>query len=67
MKLPIDIAHIRLDLNGDGKVADEERFWYILGLVDPRARGVKSDTFVVAFDTGDAMAPRLYASPDRHR
>src|SRR5215212_2217884 len=53
-KLPIDLARIRLDLNGDGTVADDELFWNILAGVDPRARGVKPESFVAAFDAGDA-------------
>ncbi|HJW77864.1 MAG: hypothetical protein ACJ8C3_12085 [Microvirga sp.] len=53
-KLPIDLARIRLDLNGDGTVADDELFWNILAGVDPRARGAKPESFVAAFDAGDA-------------
>lgn len=53
-KLPIDLARIRLDLNGDRTVADDELFWNILAGVDPRARGAKPESFVAAFDAGDA-------------
>src|SRR3954470_22226000 len=53
VKLPLDLARIRLDLNGDGIVGDGELFWTILAGVDPRARGAKPESFVAAFDAGD--------------
>jgi hypothetical protein len=43
-----------LDLDGDGTAADHELFWSILSGVDPRARGEKPESFVAAFDAGDA-------------
>src|SRR4051794_23504038 len=30
VKLPLDLARIRLDLNGDGVIGDDELFWAIL-------------------------------------
>jgi hypothetical protein len=53
VKLALDLARIRLDLNGDGIVGDGELFWTILARVDPRARGAKPESFVAAFDAGD--------------
>jgi hypothetical protein len=61
VKLPIDLARVHLDLDGDGRVADEERLWSILGLVDARSRGSAPDTFVIAFDKGDVYWMRGYA------
>ncbi len=61
VKLPIDLARVHLDLNGDGKVADEERLWSILGFVDARARGSAPDAFEIAFDKGDVYWLRGYA------
>src|SRR5437763_1975113 len=60
VKLPLDLARIRLDLNGDGIVGDDELFWTILAGVDPRARGAKPESFVAAFDAGDVHWLRGY-------
>jgi hypothetical protein len=62
VKLPIDLARVHLDLDGDGKVTDGERLWSILGFVDARARGnATPDSFVIAFDKGDVYWMRGYA------
>ena len=61
VKLPLDLARIRLDLDGDGRVGDDERLWSILAGVDPRAAGAERESFVVKFDTGDVLWLRGYA------
>jgi hypothetical protein len=61
VKLRIDLAQIRLDLNGDGVIGTDEQLGSILAGLDPRARGTASTTLVVAFDTGDAYWLRGYS------
>lgn len=54
VKLPLDLARIRLDVNGDGTVGDDELLWMILAGIDARAAGTRPDSIMVAFDLGDA-------------
>jgi hypothetical protein len=54
LKVPVDLARVRLDLNGDGTAAEDELFWSILAGVDPRARALRPESFVATFDSGDA-------------
>lgn len=62
IKLPIDIGHVGLDLDGDGKSADNERLWVMYqriaqGMRDP---SVLVESAPVVFDRGDVAWIRGY-------
>jgi hypothetical protein len=59
-KLTLDLARVRLDLDGDGSAREDERLWSILGVIAPQSRGA-GDTFTVAFDEGDVHWLRGYS------
>ena len=62
VKLPLDLAAIRLDLNGDGVASDAESLGAIArAMMTGRPACGQSEPFVVAFDRGDALWLRGYA------
>jgi hypothetical protein len=60
VKLPVHFCKIRLDLNGDGKTDDSERFWSIYANFNRRANQENGENFVIAFDGGDVHWLRGY-------
>jgi hypothetical protein len=65
VKLPLDLARVRLDLNGDGRGDQAESLAAIVAQLRPRAGAqtpsASTPEFVVAFDTGDVYWLRGYA------
>lgn len=59
VKLPLDLATIRLDLDGDGVARDEEVFLGVLGVVN-RVNERQKQAFLVTFDNGDVPWLRGY-------
>lgn len=57
VQLPLAVANIRLDLNGDGKAGDDESFWGIYTIMNGAAAGdpKAAQDFVIKFDTADAL------------
>ena len=63
VKLPINFAAIRLDLNGDQTLSPEESFWQIYRLYNPAVTTTPPETeqaLTIAFDTGDVYWLRGY-------
>lgn len=63
VKLPINFAAIRLDLNGDQNLSQQEAFWQIYRLYNPGApaKPLKGEqALTIAFDTGDVYWLRGY-------
>lgn len=61
VKLPLRFGAIRLDLDGDGKVTDDEAFWKIYSAVSgERLEKEQVDKFVVGLDTADVQWLRGY-------
>lgn len=63
VKLPVSIGLAKLDLNGDGKLDEEERLWRVFngslagGSLPPEA----AERFTITFDRGDAAWLRGYS------
>jgi hypothetical protein len=67
VKLPVDLARITLDLNGDGVANDREKLPVIIESLaqGARRRGIKTatgDSFPVSFDLADVYWMRGYAN-----
>ena len=65
-RLAVDLAAIRLDLDGDGRAEASEALWPILMATDPRfgRRAPLAEApaaFPVTFDQGDVLWARAYA------
>ena len=60
VKLPIDLLAIRLDLNGDGKTADQESFAALFGVANRVRPGTPAADLKVTFDNGDVPWLRGY-------
>lgn len=60
VKLPVHFGKIRLDLNGDGKTDDSERFWKIYANFNRRVNQENGENFVIGFDGGDVHWLRGY-------
>ena len=60
VKLPLDLAKIRIDLNGDGELGDAEGFASILQNVNRRRPGDDVPAMMITFDTGDVPWLRGY-------
>lgn len=60
VKLPIDLAAIRLDLNGDGQAAADERLLAVFAAVTQRRPVAAPDSLPVKFDAGDVPWLRGY-------
>lgn len=62
VKLPIDLSKIKIDLNGDGELAEAEGFAGILQTVNRRRRqpGEEAPSMSITFDTGDVPWLRGY-------
>lgn len=60
--LPLNIGLIRLDMNGDGKIADDETLWRIYQRIAPLPRISEADAqaFVIDFDGSDVPWLRAY-------
>lgn len=62
VKLPINFGLIRIDVNGDGRAADDEAFWKVYAgisgteLVEPQV----AEKFVITFDAADVEWLRGY-------
>ena len=60
IKLPLDLAAIRLDLTGDGELDEQETFLQIFGVANRRAPGQAAPDMRVTFDSGDVPWLRGY-------
>lgn len=63
VKVPVRIGTVLLDLNGDGKADDDERFWKIYARMNLQAEQATEEIakgYVIAFDTTDAIWLRGY-------
>jgi hypothetical protein len=62
IKLPLSIGLIKLDLNGDRKLAEEETLWRVFAQVAPGTGLSEADArqFVIAFDGSDVPWLRGY-------
>lgn len=62
VKLPLHFGLIRLDLNGDGNVGDDETLWRIYERLIPNAGAseAKAKAFLINFDRGDVAWLRGY-------
>lgn len=62
VELPVPIGLVRLDLNGDGKAADDETLWRVFDatLGGGNISAQQAERFVVAFDRGDVAWLRAY-------
>ena len=63
VRLPVKLGAIRLDLNDDGEVPDEETMWHITqSLQNPRrpAKATPPKEFPIVFDAGDVVWLRGY-------
>ena len=63
VELPLNIGLIRLDMNGDGKITDEETLWRIFQRIAPVRRITEEDArqFLIKFDYGDVPWLRAYS------
>lgn len=64
VKLPISIGLAHLDLNGDGKVGDQEELWRILdaSLGGGNISQADAERFIIVFDRADAAWLRGYVN-----
>jgi hypothetical protein len=63
VKVPVRIGTVLLDLNGDGKADEDERFWKIYARMNMQAEEATEEIareYVIAFDTADAIWLRGY-------
>jgi hypothetical protein len=60
--IPIHLARVRLDMNGDGTAADGESLWSFYERLNRQAGdvGANADEFVIVFDQADAHWLRGY-------
>ena len=64
VKLPLNIGLIRLDMNADGEIADDETLWRIVQRIANirRISQAEAERFVVDFDAGDVLWLRGYCN-----
>lgn len=66
VKLPLDVLRMRIDINGDGKAEESERFVSLFmtafGGADPTAQAADPGSFVIGFDTADIYWLRGYSN-----
>ncbi|MFO0993225.1 MAG: hypothetical protein U1E67_14970 [Hyphomicrobiales bacterium] len=64
VKLPISIGLARLDLNGDGKVGEQEELWRVLdaSLGGGNISQAEAERFIITFDRADAAWLRGYVN-----
>ncbi|MBL8894315.1 MAG: hypothetical protein JNJ53_06915 [Rhizobiales bacterium] len=64
IKLPISIGLARLDLNGDGKVGEQEELWRVLdaSLGGGNISQEQAERFIITFDRADAAWLRGYTN-----
>lgn len=60
VKLPLHFGRIRLDLNSDGTIDDEEALWKILSRFQRGIDQVAGESFLITFDGGDVHWLRGY-------
>ncbi|OLP16371.1 hypothetical protein BST81_21520 [Leptolyngbya sp. 'hensonii'] len=63
VKLPLRFGMIKLDINGDGKIGNDEALWRIYArVVGSQITEKQAKSFLIAFDTGDALWLRGYCN-----
>ena len=64
IKLPISVGLARLDLNGDGKVGEQEELWRVLdaSLGGGNISQAEAEHFIIVFDRADAAWLRGYVN-----
>lgn len=60
VKLPIHFGRIRLDLDGNGKASEAEKFWKIYANFNRRVGAEEGENFMIVFDGGDVHWLRGY-------
>lgn len=62
VKLPLHFGLLKLDINGDGKVSDDEVFWKIYARISGTRRTTfqAAENFVIGFDKADVYWLRGY-------
>lgn len=64
VKLPLSVGLVRLDLNGDGKAAEDESLWRLFGQIapNPGVTELEAKQFVIDFDASDVTWLRGYCN-----
>lgn len=58
--LPLYLGRVRLDLNGDGAMADEETLWRLMQVVSPEIERAQGEAFSLGVDGADVHWLRGY-------
>ncbi len=58
--LPLYLGRVRLDLNGDGAMTDEETLWKIMEVINPQVDRTTGEAFVLGVDGADVHWLRGY-------
>lgn len=58
--LPLYLGRVRLDLNGDGALADEETLWRLMQVVNRQIEPAQGEAFVIGVDGADVHWLRGY-------
>jgi hypothetical protein len=58
--LPLYLGRVRLDLNGDGAMADEETLWRLMRVVSPQVEQAQGEAFSLGVDGADVHWLRGY-------
>jgi hypothetical protein len=58
--LPLYLGRVRLDLNGDGVMADEETLWRLSQVLNPQVEQAEAEAFFIGIDGADVHWLRGY-------
>lgn len=58
--LPLYLGRVRLDLNGDGAMAEEETLWRLMQVISPEVEQAQGEGFVLGVDGADVHWLRGY-------
>lgn len=58
--LPLYLGRVRLDLNGDGAMADEETLWRLMRVISPQIEQAEGEAFSLGVDGADVHWLRGY-------
>jgi hypothetical protein len=60
VKLPLHFGRIKIDLNGDGQLADDETLWRLYSGINRGVERTVAEEFTIVFDKGDVAWLRGY-------